>query len=740
VSGHDNTGVWIYDVKAKKASKVLDGLFGLCSWSPTEDKRQIAISRAYPEMFYEIWVAEVAALMPGRTIEQHCRDIVDLYTRRIKSAPEDPANYLSRAECYIYLQDNSKAFADLEKRAEINPSGAAGGYGNLAWRLVNKPQEMVNPEITVELFRKANEIRPENLGLLSGLGMAYYRAGRWEEANTALTKATELPNRESRRNFLFLSMANWQSGNKDAAVNQYNKAVENILKSNLDIAPPRMSNLYNYYLEAAELLGVKIKEFYRKEPLTGKHIQPVTARADSSHLDMTVERIVDGTGLEDADKDGLFEHGERPENMWLSEQVRTRGQVEFELGRLYELGSILVWNYNERGHTKRGVKTADISVWTADTGWQKIFDDFEFAEAEGSFDYDEPTLVRFDGLKTQRVRFDDIANLGDEEYVGLSEVRFFQRRGPEAIRPYPADGAEIGIPMDAKLSWTPGVGVKAHRVFFGTNPDSLKYIGRFEVGDISEVELPRLEKRQRYWWRADAEKSDGSIIKGNLWSFSTGRMVGWWRFDGIEDHITADSSGSGLDGKLIGDAQIISDPERGSVLSLDGDGDYVDCGTNPAFDITGSITVAAWVYIDTVPTIWTGIVTKGNSAWRLSTYQDQRKFHFAVTDPVTNTNMNWVHGGTEVTAHEWHHVCGTYDGANIRLYVDGVEDPESPVAYSGNIDTNNWEVLIGENAQSPGREWNGLIDDVRIYSFALSEAEVKELYAGRGPGPNERPE
>jgi hypothetical protein len=217
-------------------------------------------------------------------------------------------------------------------------------------------------------------------------------------------------------------------------------------------------------------------------------------------------------------------------------------------------------------------------------------------------------------------------------------------------------------------------------------------------------------------------------------------MVGWWRFDGIEDHITADSSGSGLDGKLIGDAQIISDPERGSVLSLDGDGDYVDCGTNPAFDITGSITVAAWVYIDTVPTIWTGIVTKGNSAWRLSTYQDQRKFHFAVTDPVTNTNMNWVHGGTEVTAHEWHHVCGTYDGANIRLYVDGVEDPESPVAYSGNIDTNNWEVLIGENAQSPGREWNGLIDDVRIYSFALSEAEVKELYAGRGPGPNERPE
>ena len=735
VSGYNNTGVWIYNVKAKKASKVLKGSFASCSWSPTDDKRQIAISRAYPEMSYEIWVAEVAALMPGRTIEQHCREIVDLYTHRIKTDPEVLANYISRAECYVYLQDNKKAFADLEKYAEINPSQAAAGYNNLAWRLVNKPQEMVNPEIAVELFRKANEIRPENWDLLRGLGIACYQAGRWEEAITALTKATKLPNRENGRSFLFLSMANWQSGNKDAAVNQYNKAVEKILKSNIDIAPPSFSNLYSNYLEAAALLGVKIKEFYRKEPLIGKQIQPVKARADSSHLDMTVERIVDGTGLADAEKDGLLEHGERSENMWLSEQGRMRGQVEFELGRLYELGSILVWNYNERGHTKRGIKTADISVWTADAGWQKIFDDFEFAEAEGSFDYDEPTLLRFDGVKAQKVRFDDIANLGDEEHVGLSEVRFFQRRGPAAIRPYPADGAEIGIPMEAKLSWTPGVGVKAYRVFFGTNPDSLKYIGRFEAGDRSEVKLPRLEKRQRYWWQADAEKSDGSMIKGNLWSFSTGRMVGWWRFDGIEDHITVDSSGSGLNGKLIGDAQIISDPQRGSVLSLDGDGDYVDCGNNPAFDITNSITVAAWVNIDTVPTVWTGIVTKGDSAWRLSTYYDQRKFHFAVT-----YDLNFVNGGTEVTAHEWHHVCGTYDGANIRLYVDGVEDPESPVAYNGNIDTNSWEVLIGENTQFPGHEWNGLIDDVRIYSYALSEVEVKEVYAGRDPGPNERPE
>jgi hypothetical protein len=42
--------------------------------------------------------------------------------------------------------------------------------------------------------------------------------------------------------------------------------------------------------------------------------------------------------------------------------------------------------------------------------------------------------------------------------------------------------------------------------------------------------------------------------------------------------------------------------------------------------------------------------------------------------------------------------------------------------------------VIGDNAQQPGRHWNGWIDEVRIYSYALSAAEVAELYqAGHEP-------
>jgi hypothetical protein len=56
---------------------------------------------------------------------------------------------------------------------------------------------------------------------------------------------------------------------------------------------------------------------------------------------------------------------------------------------------------------------------------------------------------------------------------------------------------------------------------------------------------------------------------------------------------------------------------------------------------------------------------------------------------------------------------------------------------------NDPSVSIGSTGFGPewnGHFWNGLIDDVRIYSYALSEAEVKEVYAGRGPGPKKRPQ
>ncbi|UCG50115.1 MAG: right-handed parallel beta-helix repeat-containing protein, partial [Phycisphaerales bacterium] len=201
-------------------------------------------------------------------------------------------------------------------------------------------------------------------------------------------------------------------------------------------------------------------------------------------------------------------------------------------------------------------------------------------------------------------------------------------------------------------------------------------------------------------------------------------LVAHWKLDELAGDKAEDSAGTNP-GTLQGDPQWL--PAGGRVdgaLAFDGD-DYVDCGSGGAFDIAEKITVSAWVRIDTVSKDWQAIVTKGDSAWRLSTANDERKFHFSVTG---GPPWIYVNGQTEVAAYEWHHVCGTYDGQYMRLYVDGAEDAGSPVAYSGGIGTSSYAVYIGENAERPERHWEGAIDDVRIYSQALSAFEVYRLY------------
>jgi MSHA biogenesis protein MshQ len=61
----------------------------------------------------------------------------------------------------------------------------------------------------------------------------------------------------------------------------------------------------------------------------------------------------------------------------------------------------------------------------------------------------------------------------------------------------------------------------------------------------------------------------------------------------------------------------------------------------------------------------------------------------------------------------------------MALYVDGALDA-SQDAW-GSINQNNARVQIGANAEMESRFWSGLIDDVRVYNYGLTEAQVKEL-------------
>ena len=181
------------------------------------------------------------------------------------------------------------------------------------------------------------------------------------------------------------------------------------------------------------------------------------------------------------------------------------------------------------------------------------------------------------------------------------------------------------------------------------------------------------------------------------------------------------SAGASLHGTINGNPVTV-DGATGSALRFGGDA-FVDCTNNVAFDtITDAITVAAWISVDVFDKNYQTIVAKGDSSWRLSRNQTTDNLHWRCNGPTPDLRVN---GQINVNDGRWHHVAGTYDGTIARLYVDGIED--GAVATSGPIAPNIERVYLGENSEATGRQWNGLIDDVRIYSRALSVDEVRYL-------------
>lgn len=469
----------------------------------------------------------------------------------------------------------------------------------------------------------------------------------------------------------------------------------------------------------------RVKADHRVPAVCGEQIHSVQALAFVGADAKAIPAIVDGSGLGQEDSDILLEHSVRARDMWVEKGGEPVTSIEFDLGELHNLDLVQVWNYNRAGLTHRGIGRADVAVWTEQQGWTQVLDDAPFDQAEGTPDYDDPVLLRLKGVLAQKVRFVDIMGLTRGQAIGLSEVQFFKTRGKQACKPVPGQGGRISSMASPRLYWTPGLEANAHRVYLGTSTSELSLLG--EVSGRHEVQLSSLAHGTEYNWRVDEVQADGSVVKGEVWSFSPGDLVAHWKFDEAEGSQAADASGHNHTGNLMGDpAWRPSAGKLGGALEFDGDGDYVDCGNAPAFDMGREITLAAWIKVHSFDKEFQAVVAKGNRGWRLLRNRQWNSLVFA-GDPYASRVALW--GSSSVHDGRWYHVAATYDGRTVSLYVNGEVDDTRPATDT--IKADDQPVYIGENPQNRGSEWNGLIDEVRIYDFALGQNQIKALFQGQ---------
>ena len=227
--------------------------------------------------------------------------------------------------------------------------------------------------------------------------------------------------------------------------------------------------------------------------------------------------------------------------------------------------------------------------------------------------------------------------------------------------------------------------------------------------------------------------SDGSSI--NCYPGASG-MLGYWKFDDGSGSTAADSSGNGHPGTLVASPTWTTGKINGA-LQLNGSTQYVSVGTSSALDPTTTGTVAAWVYPTSYPGDSATVVGKqlqacadtNDNGFTLSI--DAGAYVLGDLSGLSSSCEITIDGNTALTLNAWHHIAMTWDGTNGLVYVDGTQDgitatnchPTSANAYTLGIGRAIDTTGCGSNYPFPGR-----IDEVRLYSSALSATQIAALY------------
>jgi len=163
-------------------------------------------------------------------------------------------------------------------------------------------------------------------------------------------------------------------------------------------------------------------------------------------------------------------------------------------------------------------------------------------------------------------------------------------------------------------------------------------------------------------------------------------------------------------------------------LTFDGT-NYVVSSSSPSLSITGnSITVSSWVYPISLGSlkVIVGNHMGSNYPGSWGEYIDTSgKLTFNINHGGT---WNTITGNTVLNLNAWSYVVSTYDGSNVKLYVNGVLETTTPI--SGAItQVGDPHVVIGAT-DDYGFPFSGKIGEVSLFSSALTASDIFTLYAG----------
>lgn len=212
----------------------------------------------------------------------------------------------------------------------------------------------------------------------------------------------------------------------------------------------------------------------------------------------------------------------------------------------------------------------------------------------------------------------------------------------------------------------------------------------------------------------------------------TSNLVGHWKLDDGSGTNANDSSASNRDGTLINTPSWTTG-QLGGAVDFNGSSQYIDLGTHSELQVSGDMTVAAWINADAI----SGTPGDGNSVLVCLTAGLQVSYNFALGES-NNFGLGWTNDagvadswatdGDPLATGAWFHIAAVRSSGNVTFYVNGDLVSGTHATGAQSVTTAGGQAAIGSLGIYPAFFFDGRIDDVRLYSRALTADDIEALH------------
>ncbi len=204
-------------------------------------------------------------------------------------------------------------------------------------------------------------------------------------------------------------------------------------------------------------------------------------------------------------------------------------------------------------------------------------------------------------------------------------------------------------------------------------------------------------------------------------------LVSWWKFNENTGNTAFDSKNANH-GTIHG--ALWTQGVEGTALEFDGSNDYVIVPNADNFNVTKKITIMAWAKTEENKTA--KIAEKGD--WDghsiLQDHWNGWGCQIRTADNISHA-IKWGNGIPEFG--KWYHIAMTYNGALLKLYVNGQLTNSKHV--TGDLKVNNRDFAIGSN-NGAQKFFHGSIDDVRFFNDALTQTQIQAIFSNQNNSGN----